>query len=214
VDGTISTGYGGMYLSMIKDFLYVNASLLGGWGHLTAHRNITYPRIDAVASSAHGSSGLLSHVDAGINLHGCGWSLRPFDSFDYITQKEQAFTEKGAGVLGLSIKKNNAIYLRNELGLQTSFCVCHKDQIWSIAPKISWVREVRVKGKTSTATFTGTNASFTVTGYFPDRSLVSPGVVVSGSMWQDLAHIDLYYQGEFGQKFSDHSFGGQLRFGF
>ncbi len=55
---------------------------------------------------------------------------------------------------------------------------------------------------------------FTVTGYFPDRSLVSPGVVVSGTMLNDLLHLDLYYNGEFGEKFTDHNYGEQILFGF
>jgi 3-hydroxymyristoyl/3-hydroxydecanoyl-(acyl carrier protein) dehydratase len=76
------------------------------------------------------------------------------------------------------------------------------------------VREVRVHGKNYTAQFEGTDASFVVTGYFPDRSLVSPGVLISGTMLQGLLHLDLYYNGAFGQKFSDHSVGGELRFGF
>jgi uncharacterized protein with beta-barrel porin domain len=153
-------------------------------------------------------------VDTGLNFGGKGWTLRPFDSLDYITQTEQKFTESGAGALNLSVQKSNAILLSNELGLQIAGCFCWKETTWTFAPKISWVREVRVHGKNYTAQFEGTDASFVVTGYFPDRSLVSPGILISGTMLQGLLHLDLYYNGEFGQKFSDHSFGGEVRFGF
>lgn len=65
-----------------------------------------------------------------------------------------------------------------------------------------------------TANFTEADVPFTVMGYFPDRSLVSPGVMLTGVMWKDRLTMDLYYNGEFGQKYSDHNYGGQLRIGF
>ncbi|MBX9924046.1 MAG: autotransporter outer membrane beta-barrel domain-containing protein [Rhabdochlamydiaceae bacterium] len=213
-NGSITSGYGGMYFSALGDLFYGNASLMGGFGHLTEHRKIVYPGMNATASNSHGTSLLLSHIDTGLNFGGRGWTLRPFDSLDYVTQTEQKFTETGAGALNLSVRKNNAILLRNELGLQLASCLCFKETTWTFSPKISWIREVRVHGKNYTATFAGTDTSFVVTGYFPDRSLVSPGALLSGTMLQGLLHLDLYYNGEFGRKFSDNSFGGELRFGF
>ena len=188
--------------------------MTGGWGHLTEHRKIEYYGVNATASNSHGISQLLSHIDTGLNFGGKGFTIRPFDSLDYITQTEGKFSEKGAGDMNLNIQKNNAILLRNELGLQFAGCFCLKNYKWSISPKISWIREVRVKGKTYSAEFEGTDIPFTVTGYFPDRSLISPGVEVSSTMLDDLLHLDLYYNGEFGEKFTDHNYGGQIRFGF
>lgn len=213
-NGTISTGYGGLYFSAIGDLFYVNTSVTGGWGHLTEHRKIEYYGVNATASNKHGISQLLSHIDTGLNFGGKGWTIRPFDSLDYVSQTEGKFSEKGAGDMNLTVRKNNAILLRNELGLQFGGCICFKNYKWSISPKISWIREVRVKGQTYTAEFEGTDVPFTVTGYFPNRSLISPGVVVSSTMLQDLLHLDLYYNGEFGEKFTDHNYGGQIRFGF
>jgi uncharacterized protein with beta-barrel porin domain len=157
---------------------------------------------------------LLSHVDTGINLGWGGFTIRPFDSFDYITQTENGFTETGAGVYNLRVKKSNAILLRNELGVQLASCFCFGFSKWTISPKISWVREVRVKGGGYTSSFAGTNLDFSSTGYFPNRSLISPGVLVTGSVWQDLLTFSLYYNGEFGEKYNDHNYGGQIRFGF
>ena len=143
-----------------------------------------------------------------------GFTIRPFDSFDYITQTENGYTEKGAADLDLSIKESNAIMLRNELGLNFAHCLCSKKSKWIISPKISWVREVRVKGATSTAKFVGTDVPFTVTGFFPNRSLVSPGLSLTGTTLNDRLSLEIYYNGEFDGNYSDHSFGSQVRVSF
>lgn len=103
---------------------------------------------------------------------------------------------------------------RNELGVQFAGCLCFEGSRWTISPKVSWVREVRIRGEGYTSEFAGTDVAFQSTGFFPDRSLVSPGVMVSGLMWQDRLAVDLYYNGEFMHKYSDHNYGGQIRFGF
>ena len=83
-----------------------------------------------------------------------------------------------------------------------------------ISPKISWVREVRIKGAQSTVKFADTDASFTVTGLFPDRSLVAPGVSLTATSLKERLTVEVYYNGEFNGNYSDHSYGGQVRVGF
>ena len=212
--GSIDTGYGGLYFSALSDMFYANASVVGGWSHFTGHRNIYSVETTHRANNTHGGAQLLSHIDTGINLGWGSFTLRPFDSFDYIAQTEEGFTETGADLLSLKVQSSNAIMLRNELGLQFAGCFCMGSSRWTVAPKISWVREVRIKGSSYTAEFVGTEESFRVTGYFPDRSLVSPGLLISGMLLKDLLTVDLYCNGMFGEKFSDYNYGGQIRFGF
>ncbi len=45
---------------------------------------------------------------------------------------------------------------------------------------------------------------------FPD----TPGVSITGNMLNDLLTLTLYYNGEFKGNYSDHSYGGEIRFGF
>jgi hypothetical protein len=77
---------------------------------------------------------------------------------------------------------------------------------------------VRVKGSSYTATFAEADSTislpYTVTGYFPDRSLFSPGVSITGSMCQDKLNVELYYNGEFAHGYSNNAFGGQVRVSF
>jgi len=209
------TGYAGLYMSAITDMAYVNASVIGGWSHYTTKRNIFSGSSSPwVAKGSTGGAQLLSHIDTGICLGTDFFSVRPFDSFDYISQTQNVFSEHGSSPANLSILKNNAILIRNELGLSFAGCFCVGRSQWTVSPKVSWVREVRVKGGQVNAEFVGTNIPFTVSGYFPDRSLVSPGVSLSGSMMEDLLTLTLYYNGEFKGNYSDHSYGGQIRFGF
>ena len=212
--GTIQTGYGGLYLSGISDMLYANLSIIGSWSHYKGHRNINFPGVDLTATNTHGGSQLLTHGDTGINLGYRGFTIRPFDSFDYITQTENAFTEIGAEAYNLHVEKSNAILFRNELGMQFAGCFYFHNSKWTISPKVSWVREVRFKGKGYTSEFTGTNVQFQSTGFFPTRNLVSPGIMVTGVMLEDLLALDLYYNGEFWKKYTDHNYGGQIQFRF
>jgi len=213
-NGDIDTAYAGLYFSAIGEIFYGNASVIGGWSHYDVNRSIIYPGVDVTATNTHGGSQILSHLDTGINLGYGGFTVRPFDSFDYISQTEQGFTETGARSYNLHVKKTNAIMIRNELGMQFAGCLCFGSTKWTISPKISWVREVRVKGANYISNFLNTENSFETTGYFPDRSLVSPGILVTGVMLKDRLNLELYYDGEFGQKYTDHNYGGQIRFGF
>jgi len=212
--GRIETGYGGLYFSAIGEMFYVNTSVVGGWSHYRGHRSVSYEGVGEIATNSHGGAQLLSHIDTGINFGFKGFTIRPFDSFNYISQTENGFTETGGSIYNLQVKKSNAILLRNELGLQLATCLCFNTTRWNVSPKISWIREVRVKGKGYTSAFKGTDVYFASTGYLPNRSLVSPGVVVSGFVWSNRIALDLYYNGEFGEKYTDHTYGGQLGFRF
>ncbi len=212
--GNIQSGYAGTYFSAIGDMFYGNASIIGSLNSYDGKRSIFLPETTPVAKNNHGGSQLLSHFDTGVNLGWSWFTLRPFDSFDYIAQKERGFTENGADQLDLSVKKSNSILLRNELGLNLAGCFCLQGSKWVISPKISWVREVRITGSSYTAKFVNTDTSFTVTGYFPDRSLVSPGVNITGTMLQDRLTLTAYYNGEIRGNYSNHSYGGEVRFGF
>lgn len=212
--GHIQTGYGGVYFSALGNLLYTNLSVIGGWNHYSGHRSISFPGEQFSAHNKHGGVQLLSHIDVGMTLHRGWFSLRPFESFDYITQTEQGFTESGADGLDLSVGKNNAILLRNELGFNFAGCICFGASHWTISPKLSWVREVRVKGGAYHAHFVEGGGSIEGTGFFPSRNLVSPGVIMTGCFWDEMFTLSLYYNAELNGNYSSQSYGGQVRFGF
>jgi len=120
----------------------------------------------------------------------------------------------GTGYLDLEVGTNRSILLRNELGIHFALCFCKSAGTFILAPKFSWVREVRTKGKNTTVNFVSQNNSFTPTGYFPDRSLFSPGASITGIVWNGRLAMELYYDGAICGGYSDHTYGGQVRFGF
>ncbi len=213
--GDVNTGYGGLYLSFLGEMFYGNASIIGGWSSYNTTRNIFYPGVHETAKGQRQGRELLSHIDTGINLGFSGFTVRPFDSFDYLAGVENSYEETGARDWNLRIRKSNAIMLRNELGLQFAGCVCVKESKWTVSPKVSWVREVRVKGSHYRASFAGASEfPFTVTGYFPSRNLFSPGLMIAGTMYQDRLGINFTYDGEFTGGYSAQKYTAEARFGF
>ena len=211
---SISTGYGGLYFSTLGKIFYANTSVTCGWNDYNGERNIIYPGVHTTPKNAHSGIQLLSHLDTGINLGWKGLTFRPFDSFDYITSKERGFKETGGGIYNLTVSSSSSILLRNELGLQLASCFCIGGAKLTLSPKISWVREMRIQGSNYTSKFINTEVPFTVTGYFPTRNLIAPGIVLSGVLFQDLFAFDVYYNGELIHDYSNHTYGGQLRFSF
>ena len=213
--GDITTGYAGLYLSALSKTFYGTVAVIGGWSDYSATRHLILPMISYKASNSHYGSQVLTHADTGLNLSIGGFTIRPFDSFDYISQTQTSFHEKGPSDLDIKVHSQNSIMIRNELGINFSSCFCGFGAQWTVSPKISWVREVRVKGKTISASLANSSSSsYTLSGYFPTRSLVSPGVTIQGNFFDDFITVGLYYNGEFQGNYSDHSYGGQLRIGF
>ncbi len=222
--GNISSGYAGVYLSILGpqlwgngflgDVFYANASVIGSWSAYRSDRHIEYGAVDLTAKGNYGGNQLLAHFDTGLNFNLFGLTVRPFDSFDYMTQVERGYAEHNAGEWDLTVTRKNAIMMRNELGLQFAKCYCLCSSRWTVSPKFSWVREVRVKGQTFNVNFTQGGTPFVIHGYFPDRNLFVPGLAVTGFMLEDSLVFDLYYNGEFGGGYSSNSFGGQIGYSF
>ena len=198
----------------------------------------------------HSGNQVLTHVDTGVNFNAWKMTIRPFDSFDYITQQEQSYKEHGGGLTNLSVLGNTLRMVRNELGLNLAKCfsigkeptieiqpeppkkkfnkkknkkappevappapVCKLDKL-IIDVKFSWVREMRLKGKSTTSQFIGTDVPFTTVGYFNDRSLFSPGLSVTYITLNDLLDVMAYYNGEWGSNYRDQSVGLEIGFHF
>jgi len=212
--GAINSSYAGLYVSAIGDIFYGNAAVIRSWNHYDAHRNIVYPGMNETARNKHSGNQVLTHFDTGLNFNAWDLTIRPFDSFDYITQQEQSFKERGGGLTNLSVLGKTFRMIRNELGLNFAKCFSVDRDTVLVDAKFSWVREVRLNGKSSTSQFVGTGVHFTTVGYFVSRSLFSPGLSVTYVTFDDLVHVMAYYNGEFGSKYSDQSVGLEIGFQF
>lgn len=217
--GNITSAYAGVYLSAIGSgsigkFFYTNASVIGSWSKYDVDRHIQYEAINLTPKSDHGGNQILSHFDTGLNFNYFGFTVRPFDSFDYLSQIERGYAEHNAGEWELTVTRKNAMMIRNEIGLQFSKCLCFCSSKWLFTPKVSWIREVRIKGATFNVSFTQGGSPFVIHGYFPDRSLVAPGLAITGYMLNGSLLFDLYYNGEFKGDYSSNSYGGQVGYSF
>lgn len=212
--GEIGSSYCGLYLSAVGKWAYGVASVIGACSQYDSSRKIIFPGENATAKGDTSGAQLTSSLDVGLNVDINGFVFSPFDIFDYVAQTENSFRERHAGPLNLKIRKSNAIMLRNELGLNITRCQCFPSSRWIFEGKISWVREVRIHGKHFTSSFIGTEVPFTVTGYMPDTSLISPGAGLTGFLWHNQLSVNIYYNGLFGRKYTDNSIGGGLTYHF
>jgi len=212
--GAINSGYAGLYASAIGDIFYGNVAVIRAWNQYDARRNIVFPGLNQTARNKHSGNQVLSHLDTGLNFNVWDLTIRPFDSFDYITQQEQSFKERGGGLTDLSVLGKTLRMVRNELGVNFAKCFSMNQDTLLVDAKLSWVREVRLKGKNVTSRFIGTGVHFTTEGYFPDRSLFSPGLSLTYITLDDLLDVMVYYNGEFGSKYRDNSVGLEVGFQF
>ena len=208
--GHVSSGYAGAYFSALGKMFYANASFIGGWNSIVASREIDY--VDRSPKMHHAGNQMLTHLDTGVNIRFGHFLLRPFERFDYITQKENGYSESNAGEFGLHVNESRSIFLRNELGLQFSACTLWHGATWTLSPKASWVREMRIVGRDYTEELSGSHEFFTSRGYFPNRSLFSPGVVAS--VLTGRMSFSVSYTGEYTHGYNNNQFGGEARVAF
>jgi autotransporter-associated beta strand protein len=215
-NGNIDSGYAGCYLSAVGKLFYANFSIVGDWSEYESQRTIVYPSVNETAKNSHHGKQLLSHIDMGLNFSAKKLIIRPFDSFDWIVQKQGGFSETGAGEYDLAVEKTKAMMVRNELGLKFATSLCMKGSKASFDAKLGWIREVRINGENTRSLFEGSiiPVSFTVTGYFPSRSLLSFGANITAVTFKDRLTCSAYYNGAIGENYCDHGIGGQICLGF
>ncbi len=210
--GHITSGYFGLYGSVIGEKKFVNMSLLGATNKYGAFRNIIYPGMDATAISEHKGLQLLSHVDAGLNFTYYGFTIRPFDSMDYIIQHEDAFQEYNAGVLSLDVQSTSPQIFRNELGINFARCMSINKQSRLIADiKLSWVNESRFNGTYFASNFINyADLPFEAAGYYPNRNFFAPAATLTFNFFHDSSYITISYDAEIGHHYFDQRTSVQL----
>jgi uncharacterized protein with beta-barrel porin domain len=210
----VNSSYAGLYASGISKMFYGNVSVIRSWNHVGAYRKIVFTGTNKTAKSHRDGNQVISHGDTGVNFGFGNFSLRPFDSFDYITQQEGSYKESGADGFDLNVLGRTVRMYRNELGLNFARCFCSNSNKLVVDLKLSWIYEGRIKGKNTTARFSGTTPHFTVTNSdFRNQNLFSPGVTLTYKLHNTL-DATAYYNGEFGRRYWDQSFGLQVGYDF
>ncbi len=212
--GDIDSYYGSVYGGFFTKHFFVNTAVLGAYNSYEASRKLVSPVFNRRAKNTHGGSEVDADLSAGFMFNLRKLEIQPFDAVDYIYLKENSFTERGAQGLDLHVSSKESKMVRNELGVGLSYCF--NRPMWKFIPnvKLSWVREVRLQGKHYTAKFVGTDVPFTVSGMKPNRNLFSAGAALSGYHKHDKLIWSLYWDGEFGEHFTDLNAGVELSYRF
>ncbi|MBI2743555.1 MAG: autotransporter domain-containing protein [Chlamydiales bacterium] len=213
-NGSISSYYADLYTAWFNSFAYANASLLGGFSHYEAFRKIDFSNFHRKAKNNHNGVEYDAHIEGGFLFGFKGIEFRPFDSLDYIYVHERGFSENGASGFNLKLKSKTSNMVRNELGLGIARCFAY--QKWSLIPdlKLSWIREVRFKGKHYSVKFKDAGDSFTVSGMKPNRSLFSPALGLSGLFLDKRLIANLRYDAEIQEDYWDQNVNAQLSYAF
>lgn len=209
--GLIYSRYLGLYASLIGSVPYINASVITAWNYYNSTRRINYVGHDSLAKNKHHGKQIIGHFDVGFNFNSKGLTVRPFNSLDYIVQKESEFSETGSGILDLDVNRTIPKMLRNEMGINLAYCVnMGKRNRMIMDGKLSWVKEVRRQGMNFESRFQGYSEGFITEGYWPNRSLLSPGGSMAFYFCDGSAFVKGFFDAEFAKGYRDTNVGAEV----
>lgn len=209
-DGNINSYYGSLYSSYYYKCFFINASLLGAFNDFKAKRNVYFSTLDSSsiiersAKSNHSGAEFLAHLNTGFIYKLSLFEIRPFISGDYLYLKEDAFKEKGADSLNLEVRKSEHNVYRAEVGLNFGDCSIYCRNKIMLDLKLSYIKEIRTKGKFLTSNLVNQPNSFDVKMLKPNRNIVSPGASVTTHFCCDRGTFAIRYDGEFSKKYRNN----------
>jgi autotransporter-associated beta strand protein len=211
----VQGGYGTIYGRWASPHAYMQGSLIGGYSFYSTYRNIAFGTgITAIKETAKGHHDGMEgsvHLKTGFN-YGCRYiTFSPFIGCDYFYVHENSFHEHGAESLNLKVKSKNADLLSSEAGIDLSHCFGQAKKSFTPFVKLSVIRESRFKGQKEKASFE-CGCDFSVSGLYPSRTLA--GVALGFSANALTKALSLFYQGKFGNSYSDNSLYLQYSFKF
>jgi autotransporter-associated beta strand protein len=211
-DGHINSYYGSLYGSLFGKHFFFDGVLMYGFDQFNESRKIHFGTIHRKAHTDHNGNQFTAHLDGGVIFQvGRAAQLLPFLSVDYLFLHEQGFTEHGAKSLDLKVDRSDDTLLRSEGGLRFTTCVVKERSKWIPELSVSAIRESRFNGRHYRAHFKGEPCAMVVRGLYPDRTLFSPAVSLTGLLCDDQLSLSLRYEGEFGQRYQNNL--GSLRLG-
>jgi outer membrane autotransporter protein len=211
-DGHINSYYGSLYGSLFGKHFFFDGVLMYGFDQFNESRKIHFGTIHRKAHTDHNGNQFTAHLYGGVIFQvGRAAQLLPFLSVDYLFLHEQGFTEHGAKSLDLKVDRSDDTLLRSEGGLRFTTCVVKERSKWIPELSVSAIRESRFNGRHYRAHFKGEPCAMVVRGLYPDRTLFSPAVSLTGLLCDDQLSLSLRYEGEFGQRYQNNL--GSLRLG-
>jgi outer membrane autotransporter protein len=214
--GTTSTVQAGLYGSYARGPVYVDGLAAYAYSDNQMTRQIAIPGIAAVnAQGRTGVNQLFGQVEAGyrFDIGGrAGAFVTPFARLQAATATQAAFTETGAGSLGLSVAAQTTNSLRTVFGAQLGGAM---DLGWreklAMQLRLGWGHEFADTARPVTASFIGAPASpFTTFGASPQRDSVVLGLAAATAI-AEATSAYLRYEGDVSSQNAGHALTAGVR---
>ncbi|TAJ81599.1 autotransporter outer membrane beta-barrel domain-containing protein [Reyranella sp.] len=173
--GTTSTLQAGLYGSFIQGPVYVDALAAYAYSDNWMTRPVAVPGLNAfTAQGRTGANQFFGQIETGyrFDLGGIAAAyITPFARLQGATSTQNAFTESGAGSLGLSVAAQTTNSLRTVFGAQLggAFDLGWRDRL-ALQLRLGWSHEFADTARPVTASFVGAPAAaFTTYGAAPLR---------------------------------------------
>lgn len=206
--------FGTAYISATPRWLYLNGLFTYGYNTVSASRHMRFSIFDRIAKHHQHNRFLQAGGELGLRLGKDPLQLRPFGKVDYIRFHEKGYHEMGADGLNLVVNGVDPRLLRYEAGANLSACIGGTNVQWVIEGQGSWIKEKRSHGKHYTARFQETDVFFTVTGFYPSRTLWAAGGGLSAQLLKAPLSLSLYYDLQKGSQYTNQAFTLQINLPF
>ncbi len=214
--GTTSTIQAGLYGSYARGPLYVDGLAAYAYSDNQMTRQIAIPGV--AASTARGQTGanqVFGQVETGYRFDIGSRAeayMTPFARLQAATATQNAFTESGAGALGLSVAAQTTNSLRTVFGAQLGGAM---DLGWreklAMQFRLGWGHEFADTARPVTASFVGAPVTpFTTYGASPLRDSVVLGLAASTAI-ADATSAYLRYEGDISNQNANHALTAGVR---
>lgn len=214
--GTTSTIQAGLYGSYARGPLYVDGLAAYAYSNNQMTRQITIPGV--AASTPRGQTGVnqvFGQVETGYRFDIGSRAeayVTPFARLQAATATQNAFTESGAGALGLSVAAQTTNSLRTVFGAQLGGAM---DLGWreklAMQFRLGWGHEFADTARPVTASFVGAPVTpFTTYGTSPLRDSVVLGLAANTAI-ADATSAYLRYEGDISNQNANHALTAGVR---
>jgi outer membrane autotransporter protein len=214
--GTTGTAQAGLYGSYARGPVYVDGLAAYAYSDNQMTRQIAVPGI--AAATAQGRTGVnqvFGQVETGYRFDIGGLAqafVTPFARLQGATATQNAFTETGAGALGLSVAAQTTNSLRTVFGAQLggAMNLGWREKL-AMQFRLGWGHEFADTARPVTASFIGAPASpFTTFGAAPQRDSVVLGLAASTAL-ADATSAYFRYEGDVSSQTSNHALTAGVR---
>jgi hypothetical protein len=196
---------------------YFDAALWGGLFQIENVRKIQMTGFEFTSKSHPKGLQVSPHVETGYGFNSrSGWlTTEPFVMFDWVSNWQRHYREKGSGPFNVAQKKLYSSFLRSETGVRVYETVQFEN--WSLVcqEKISYVNKKPFDVGRVNAFIVGSAGSFTVETLMNTQNL---GVAELEFLFQPknpkYPYASIQYQGEFGSMYQSHTVSVDLTWDF